>query len=83
MTDDGAMQTEPRPWDSPKAMAADLGVPYPTVSSWGPRGIPAVRWREIADAAARRGVTLSLDQIATMKLSDLAGPGPAKKDQAA
>jgi hypothetical protein len=43
-------------WPSDAEVARDIGVSYPTVSSWKQRGsIPAAYWRRVIRAAARRG----------------------------
>lgn len=46
-------------WPTWTALAADLGAPYPTVNSWGRRGIPHRRFRQIIDAAKTRGFEIS------------------------
>ena len=60
-------------WPSQKALAADLGVPVPTVGSWAQRGIPARRFMEIIAAAKSRGVLLEFETLAAVagpKVSD-------------
>jgi len=50
-------------WPSAKDLAGDLGLPYPTVASWGQRGIPPRRFGEIIEAARRRGFVLTFEQL--------------------
>lgn len=43
-------------WPADAELGRDIGVPYPTVSAWKQRGsIPSAYWREIVQAARRRG----------------------------
>jgi hypothetical protein len=43
-------------WPADAELGRDIGVPYPTVSAWKQRGsIPAAYWRDIVQAARRRG----------------------------
>jgi hypothetical protein len=43
-------------WPADAELGRDIGVPYPTVSAWKQRGsIPAAYWRDIVQAALRRG----------------------------
>jgi hypothetical protein len=43
-------------WPSDVDFGRDIGMPYPTVSSWKQRGsIPAAYWRDIIQAARGRG----------------------------
>ncbi len=52
-------------WPSMSDLAADLGKPYSTVNAWKQRGsIPARFDLELIKSAAKRGVTLTLEQLA-------------------
>jgi hypothetical protein len=43
-------------WPADAELGRDIGVPYPTVSAWKQRGsIPAAYWRDIVQAARKRG----------------------------
>lgn len=53
-------------WPSLAEFARDLSLPYTTVASWRARGIPARRARQISEAAARRGETLSVEDVLTL-----------------
>lgn len=52
-------------WPRTTDLAEDLGVPYTTADSWKRRGsIPAARDLDLIEAAARRGVKITLEDIA-------------------
>lgn len=54
-----------RIWPTVKDLAADLGLAYTTVHSWTIRGrIPADHDLDLIAAAKRRGVKLTLEQLA-------------------
>jgi hypothetical protein len=68
-------------WPNREAFAADLGAKYATVSSWVLRkSIPADRWVEIVEHAARRGIPgVTFDVLARLH----ARPAPSQPDQEA
>lgn len=52
-------------WPTVKSLADDLGVPYTTAHSWDARGrIPPDRDLDLVEAAARKGKSLTLEQLA-------------------
>jgi len=54
-----------RIWPTLKAMASDLGKPYPTVAAWKQRGsIPAQYDVDLVRAAAARGQNLTFEELA-------------------
>lgn len=60
-------------WPNMVAIAAALGVPYPTVACWSARGIPARRYAKIIEAAKAEGHTLTFEELA-----GLSSPAPAE-----
>lgn len=59
-------------WPTIKSLADDIGVPYSTAHSWLARGrIPASRDFELIEAAARRGKTLTLEQLALSRAASV------------
>ncbi len=60
-----AIQDIFRIWgDSVSPMAADLGRPYDTVLAWKIRKrIPEDAWQDVIAAAAKRGRSITLDDI--------------------
>lgn len=50
-------------WPTIAEMARDMGEPYPTVSSWVRRGIPAARDADVIAAAKRRGVDVTFERL--------------------
>ena len=61
-------------WPSIAAFAADMGAPYPTVTSWRTRNsIPPQRWAAVVEAAEQRGVEgVSLASLAALAAGDSA-----------
>jgi hypothetical protein len=54
-----------RMWPTLSDLAADLGRPYPTVAAWKQRGsIPARYDLDLVQAAAKRGHTITFEQLA-------------------
>lgn len=52
-------------WPTIADLAADLGKPYTTVAAWKQRGrIPADHDAEIIAAAAKRGETITFEEMA-------------------
>ena len=52
-------------WPTLSDLASDLGKPYPTVSAWKQRGsIPARYDLDLVQAAAKRGHTITFEQLA-------------------
>lgn len=52
-------------WPSMVDLATDLGKPYTTITAWKQRGsIPAKFDLDLIEAAAKRGKTLTLEQLA-------------------
>jgi hypothetical protein len=55
-------------WPTVKEMSEDLGIPYTTVHSWARRGrIPADHDLDLIEAAARRGKSLTLAELAAAR----------------
>ena len=50
-------------WPTVADFAADLRLPYQTVSSWRRRGIPPRHAAAIVAAARRRGFALTLEDV--------------------
>lgn len=51
-------------WPTIRALADDLGEPYPTVQAWAHRGVPAKRYAQIIRAARKRGHDLTFEELA-------------------
>jgi len=62
-------------WPDRRAIALDLGKPYPTVSGWYNRAsIPAWHWGDLIAAAERRGLAgVTLADIAAAHNSEREG----------
>jgi hypothetical protein len=55
-------------WPKLSDMSADLGRPYSTVAAWKQRGsIPAKFDRDLIAAAAKRGASLSFEDMANAR----------------
>lgn len=55
-------------WPSLAALSKDLGREYTTVASWRQRGsIPAKFDLDLIEAAAKRGKTLTLEELASAR----------------
>lgn len=51
-------------------LAADLSVPYPTAGAMRRRGyVAVVHWPRLVDAAARKGIQLTMGELAEMAAS--------------
>lgn len=60
-----------RIWPRMSDLAADLKKPYPTVAAWMQRGrIPADHDLDLIEAAAKRGHTLTLEQLALSRRAE-------------
>lgn len=67
-------------WPTLSDLAADLGRPYPTVAAWKQRGsIPARYDLKLVQAAAKRGHTLSFEDLAMAR----SGSVPASQERGA
>lgn len=63
-----------RIWPRTADLAADLGVPYTTAAAWRQRGnIPAKHDLALIEAARKRGEELTLEQLAEMRRTRMAG----------
>ncbi len=60
-------------WPTWGDLAEDLGAPYPTVTSWLRRGIPARRYRDLIRAAEARGAHLTFDDLEGINAAILGG----------
>ncbi len=72
------MQNLSHIWPTSADLARDLGLPYPTVSAWRARGIPARRFADIVRAARRRGVVLTMEELAGLAGDGAGGNGPGR-----
>ena len=55
-------------WPTMADLAADLSKPYTTVAAWKARGrIPADHDFDLIEAAKRRGVVLTLEELAAAR----------------
>ena len=55
-------------WPTVRDISEDLGVPYTTAHSWFTRGrIPAAYDLALVSAAKKRGVSLTLEQLAVAR----------------
>ncbi|WCE67948.1 hypothetical protein PL335_06270 [Sulfitobacter faviae] len=62
-------------WPTMADLAKDIGKPYSTVAAWKARGkIPADHDFNLIEAAARRGKTLTLEQLAQARRSAASVP---------
>ena len=57
-------------WPSVSALSDDLGVPYQTAAAWKQRdSVPAERWPALITAAHKRGLTITLEQLHSLRPS--------------
>ena len=57
-------------WESPKALSDDIAIPYVSAQMMKFRSSVAVRhWPAIIEAARRRGVPLTMDDLVRMKVA--------------
>jgi hypothetical protein len=64
-------------WDSPDALAKDVGANAERVRKWKQRdSIPAEYWLRLSRAAAKRGKPIELHELAV--LADRSLPGAAR-----
>ena len=67
-------------FETVRGIADALGAPYQTVVSWNDRGVPLRRYRQLREAARKKGYDLKIDHLT----GDAVGlPQPLAKPKAA
>lgn len=71
-----------RIWPSMAELAADIEAPYSTVAAWRRRGrIPAARDWAVIEAACRRGVKLTFEDLARARRGEESAPDPCSSGE--